>query len=148
VNIALSMARRLFNHVVADLEDCFHEEQVAALRQATGILLVARLDFTALRNARRVLDHLNTLRVARDCVRVVINRHGQPGELPTSEAEDALGEKLVYFIPDDAKTFNAANNTGVPAVLKFPKTKVAQGIAELAKFAIERRRTERALAAR
>lgn len=142
VSAALSMARRLYSQVVADLEDCFHEEQVAALRQATGILLVSRLDFTALRNARRVLDYLDQLNLARESVRVVINHQGQPGELPVADAEDALGEKLAYFIPEDPKTFNAANNTGIPVVLKYPKAKVSQSIAELAKFALERRRSE------
>ncbi len=143
VSAALTMARRLYNQVVADLEDCFHEEQVAALRQATGILLVARLDFTALRNARRVLDYLGQLTLPRESIRVVINHQGQPGELPVEEAEDALGEKLAYFIPEDPKTFNAANNTGIPVVLKYPKARVAQTISELAKFALERRRSER-----
>jgi pilus assembly protein CpaE len=143
VSAAMTMARRLYPNVVADLEDCFHEEQLTALRLATGILLVARLDFTALRNARRVLDHLAQIGLPRECIRVVINHHGQPGELPIDEAEDALGEKLLYFIAEDPKTFNAANNTGIPVVLKYPKTKAAQSIAELAKFAMERRRTER-----
>jgi pilus assembly protein CpaE len=116
---------------------------VAALRQATGILLVARLDFTALRNARRVLDYLGQLSLSRESVRVVINHQGQPGELPVQEAEDALGEKLAYFVSEDPKTFNAANNTGIPVVLKYPKARVAQTIGDLAKFALERRRTER-----
>ncbi len=143
VAATVAVVRRLYSHVVADLEDCFHEEQVTVLRQATGILLVARLDFTALRNTRRVLDHLAQLGLPRDGIRVVINHRGQPGELPVEEAEDALGEKLAYFIPEDPKTFNAANNTGIPVVLKYPKAKVAQSIVELAKFALERRRSER-----
>jgi pilus assembly protein CpaE len=143
VSAAVTMARRIYTHVVADLEDCFHEEQVTALRQATGILLVARLDFTALRNTRRVLDYLAQLSLTREMVRVVINHRGQPGELPVEEAEDALGEKLLYFIPEDPKTFNAANNTGIPVLLKYPKAKASQSITELAKFALERRRTER-----
>ncbi len=137
VNLALTLARNLFGHVVADLEDCFHEEQVAALRQATGILLVARLDFTSLRNARRVLDHLNSLNLPRDSVRLVINRHGQPAELPVDEAEEALGGKLEHFIAEDPKTFNAANNTGIPVVLKYPKSRVAQGIMQIARLALE-----------
>ena len=62
---------------------------------------------------------------------------------PVTIGFEALGEKLLYFIPEDPKTFNAANNTGIPVVLKYPKTKVSQSIAELAKFAMERRRTER-----
>jgi pilus assembly protein CpaE len=136
VNLALTLARKQFPYVVADLEDCFHEEQVAALRQATGIVLVSRLDFTALRNVRRVLDHLASLGIPRDSIRLAINRYGQAGELPLHEAEEALGGKLEHFIAEDAKTFNAANNTGIPVALKYPKSKTAQGIAELARAAL------------
>jgi pilus assembly protein CpaE len=140
VNQALTMARRFYTHVVADLEDCFHEEQLAALRQASIILLVTRLDFTALRNARRILSHLEELELPRSRVRFVVNRHGQPNELPVADAEAALGEPLTQFVPDDPKTINLANNAGIPAVLKYSSAKVSQSLAKLARGIFERRR--------
>ena len=138
VNQALALARRLFSNVVVDLEDCFHEEQVVTLRQATGIFLISRLEFTSLRNARRILHHLRELEIPRSRVRVVINRNGQPYELPVTEAEQALGEKLAHFIPDDPKTFNRANNAGIPVVLKSPTARVSQSIEQLTKIAFAR----------
>ena len=104
---------------------------------------VRTLDFTALRNARRVLDYLGQLGMPREGIRVVINHHGQPGELPVDEAEDALGEKLTYFIPEDPRTFNAANNTGIPVVLKYPKAKVARASSSWPNLGWNGRRTER-----
>jgi pilus assembly protein CpaE len=142
VTQAVVMARRLFPHVVVDLEDCFHEEQVAVLRQAHITLVVCRLDFTSLRNVRRVLDHLVDADVPRAQVRLVVNRYGQPNELPVDEAEEALGDKVAYFVPEDARTINGANNTGIPAVLKSPSSKVAQAILQLAKGSLDRRRAE------
>jgi pilus assembly protein CpaE len=142
VGQALTMARKLFPYVVVDLEDCFHEEQVLTVRQAAVILLIIRLDFTSLRNSRRILEHLNELGIPENRVRLVANRFGQPNELPVSEAEAALGVKIAHFVPDDARTINGANNTGIPAVLKAPSTKVAQGIALLARTILERRRSE------
>jgi pilus assembly protein CpaE len=139
---ALAMARRVFGHVVADLEDCFHEEQLLTLRQATVVLLVSRLDFTSLRNVRRILDHLDGAGVGRDRVRLVVNRHGQANELPSQDAEEALGGKLAYFVPDDPKTINGANNTGIPAVLKSPSAKVCQSIVQLTRTILDRRRAE------
>jgi pilus assembly protein CpaE len=146
VNQALTMARMVFPSVVADLEDCFHEEQVVTLRQATTLLLVTRLDFTSLRNARRILEHMQELDVPRTRIRLVVNRYGQPNELPVTEAEEALGEKLGHFIPDDPRTINAANNAGIPAVLRAPNAKVSQSIVQLARAALERRRNEPAVA--
>jgi pilus assembly protein CpaE len=105
-------------------------------------LVVCRLDFTSLRNVRRILDHLAEADVPRNQIRLIVNRFGQPNELPVAEAEEALGDKVAFFVPDDARTINGANNTGVPAVLKSPSTKVAQAILLLAKGAVDRRRTE------
>jgi pilus assembly protein CpaE len=138
----LTMARKLFAHVVVDLEDCFHEEQLMTLRQATAILLVSRLDFTSLRNMRRILDYMAEHDVPRSKVRLVVNRYGQPNELPVSEAEEALGTKLSYYVPDDPRTINKANNTGIPAVVKKPSAKVSQALAQLARGALDRRRGE------
>jgi pilus assembly protein CpaE len=138
----LQLARAYFPCTVVDLEDCFHEEQVVALRQATAILLVFRLDFTSLRNARRILEHLQELEIAR--VEVVVSRYGRPNELPVEEAENALGQQLTYFIPEDPKTVNAANNTGVPVVLRSPNAKVSLAIARVARACVQPNGTESA----
>lgn len=139
VDEAMSLARQVFPHVVVDLEDCFHEEQVLVLRQATAIVLVTRLDFTSMRNVRRILDHLDGVGVGRGTVRLAVNRYGQPNELPAAEAEEALGGKLAYYIPDDPKTVNGANNTGIPVVLKAPAAKVSQAIQQMARDVLDRR---------
>jgi len=96
------------------------------------VLLVFRLDFTSLRSTRRILDYLEQVGVGEGRVRLVINRYGQAKELPLSEAEDALSRKIPYIIPDDPKTINAANNAGVPAVLRTPSAKVSQSIVQMA----------------
>jgi pilus assembly protein CpaE len=132
VQKSLGLARESAPFTVVDLEDCFHEEQVVVLRQADLVLLVFRLDFTSLRSTRRILDYLQQAGVAEERVRLVINRFGQAKELPLSEAEDALGRKIPYIIPDDPKTINAANNAGVPAVLRTPSAKVSQSIVQMA----------------
>jgi pilus assembly protein CpaE len=144
VTQALAMMRKLFPCVVADLEDCFHDEQVVTLRQATGIYLVFRPDFTSLRNARRILEHLHDLEIARTRVRLVVNRFGLPYQLPLAEAEQALGEKLAHFVPDDPKTFNRANNAGIPVVLNNPTAKVSRSIVELTHLALTQANEETA----
>jgi pilus assembly protein CpaE len=144
VGQAIALALSHYPFVVADLEDCFHEEQLVALRQAATIILVSRLDFTSLRNTRQILEHFDELEIPRARVRIVVNRFGQPNELPVAEAEDALSDKLAHFIPDDPKTINGANNAGIPAVIKAPGSKVSQSFLQLAKVAAERRRDKTA----
>jgi pilus assembly protein CpaE len=118
--------------VVADLDDCFHEEQVEALRQADLVLLVLRLDFTSLRSAKRILDQFGQLGIDPEQVRLIVNRHGQPEELPIATAERALGRKIAHYVPDEPKTMNRANNIGTSAVLEAPRARVSKEIAQLA----------------
>jgi pilus assembly protein CpaE len=132
VRQSLIQALSAFPYVVVDLDHSFREEQTVALRQADIILLVLRLDFTSLRNARRVLEHMEAIGVARDRVRLVVNRYGQPKEVPAAKAEEALGLKIAHFVPDDPKTVNRANNNGVPLILEAPSARISKSVLKLA----------------
>jgi pilus assembly protein CpaE len=132
VRKTLHLARDSFRFTVVDLEDCYHEEQLVALRQADFVLLVLRLDFTSLRSTKRILANLEQVGIGIERVRLIINRYGQAKELPLSQAEEALGQKIAFLIPDDPKIINAANNAGEPAVLRTPSAKVSQSIVQMA----------------
>jgi pilus assembly protein CpaE len=132
VRHALALARQTFPYVVADLDHTFGDEQVTVLRQADVVLLVFRLDFASLRNTRRAIEYLQTLGVPIERIRLVVNRHGQPKEVPAAKAEEALGTKIAHYVPDDAKSVNRANNNGVPVVLDAPSAKVSRSVAKLA----------------
>ena len=115
-----------------DLDYSFGPEQVQALRQSDVVLLVIRLDFICLRNAKRAIEQMEQLGIGRDRVRVVANRYGQAKEVPAGMAEEALGLKISHYVPEDAKAVNRANNNGVPVVLDSPTAKVARSLMNLA----------------
>jgi pilus assembly protein CpaE len=132
VRKALGMAKIMFPYVVIDLDHTFHSEQVEALRLAHQILIVLRLDFSSLRNARRTLDYLENLNISRERIQLVVNRYGQPKEVPFGKAEEALGLKIAHYIPDDPRTVNRANNDGVPVVIDSPSSKVSKSLVKVA----------------
>jgi pilus assembly protein CpaE len=132
VQQSIELARASFPYVLVDLDHSFRPEQAEVLRRADMVLLVVRLDFSSLRNARRTIEYLDRLGVGRDRLRLVANRHGQPKEIPTAKAEEALGMKLSHLVPDDPKSVNRANNNGVPVVLESPRAHVSRSLAKLA----------------
>jgi pilus assembly protein CpaE len=132
VRQVISLARTLFPYVVMDLDNSFAPEQVQALRQADVVLLVLRLDFASLRNAQRTLEYLGKLGVGRDKVRVVVNRYGQPKEVPAARAVEALGVAIDFYVPEDSKTVNRANNNGIPVVTESPSARVSRSLTNLA----------------
>jgi pilus assembly protein CpaE len=132
VGQAILQARALFPYVLADLDHTFREEQNVVLRQSDLVLVVFRLDFASLRNTRRTLEHLEHMEISRERVRLVVNRYGQPKEVPASKAEEALGMKVFHYVPDDAHTINRSNNNGVPFVLEAPSARVSRSVSRLA----------------
>jgi len=132
VRQVVNMARSQFPYVVADVDHNFHPEQVEVLNVSDLILVVFRLDFASLRNTRRTLEHLERLGIGRERLRLVVNRYGQPKEVPFAKAEEALGLRIFHYVPDDPKTVNRANNNGVPLVLESPSAKVARSVVSLA----------------
>jgi len=129
---ALALGRNLFPYVVVDLDHSFREEQLQTVRQCDLVLLVLRLDFTSLRNTQRTIDYLGQAGVSAERMLLVVNRFGQPKEVPAAKAEEALGVKIAHFVPDDPKTINRANNNGIPVVLESPSAKVSRSVTQLA----------------
>jgi pilus assembly protein CpaE len=132
VHQALTLAKSAFPYVLVDLDHSFRAEQVEVLRQADMILMVLRLDFVSLRNTRRAFEYVERLGVNRDRIRLVVNRYGQPKEIPFAKAEEALGMKIFHYVPDDPKAINRANNNGVPVVLEAPRSGVSRSLTKLA----------------
>lgn len=132
VRQALAMARTRFPYVVVDLDNVFQAEQVEALWQSDEILLVLRLDYTSLRNARRVLDRFVELGLGTERVQAVVNAYGQPQQLSAGQVEEALGISPKHYIPNDPARVNRAINRGTPVVLHHPFAKITRKITHLA----------------
>jgi len=132
VRLVLEFARDAQPYVVVEVSTTFREEQIQALKLADVVLLVLRLDFPSLRNARRSLEHLELVGVPREKIHVVGSRSGQPHGLSQVDAEKALGLKLYHLVPDEPKIMNQAANIGEPVVIRFPRSASARSLFALA----------------
>tara|TARA_R110002072_G_scaffold13481_2_gene56883 strand:- start:88001 stop:89140 length:1140 start_codon:yes stop_codon:yes gene_type:complete len=128
----LQTARNTYPHVILDVQDSFHDDQLAALNLSDVILLVLRLDFVSLRNTRRTVEYLERNGVESGRIELVANRCGQSRQLSQAQAEDALKRPIQHLIPDDPKRVIHAMNCGVPVVLESPSSKVSRRIRILA----------------
>lgn len=130
----LRLACASFPYVVADLEDFFHAEQLYLLKASRHVLFVLRLDFTALRNARRTLEYLEREGLDTSRVNIVVNQYGRSMELAVHEAEMVLGRKLTLFVPYDPRTAVSSVNRGVPVMCDAPKSKLGRAVRTIAEL--------------
>lgn len=127
----LRLSRTLFPHVVADLNSFWLPEYAELLQQSTAVLFLLRLDFAAIRNARRALVHFERIGIDKNKIHVIANFFGQPKEIEESKVESALDMKIRYRIPYDPKTVNLCINCGAPIVIESPGLPIARAIVDI-----------------
>ncbi|MCL4207458.1 MAG: hypothetical protein KJ000_33665 [Pirellulaceae bacterium] len=132
VRRALALARVRFPCVVVDMSNVLTPEQVEVLWQSDLILLVARLDYTSIRNTRRTIDTMAELGIGRDRMQLILNGCGQRRQLEVEQAEVAVGMKAAHRIPYDAGAVNLAVNNGQPVVLRRGFSRINRNIRALA----------------
>lgn len=131
VRKVLRLACSAFDWLVCDAGNLAESLETELVHTSHKLAIVFRLDFTSIRNVRRLLDRWQPL-VEPDKIALVANRCGQPGELPVERAEEALQQPIAYRLPDDPKTANLCVNCGLPLLLEAPRSKLGKALAEFA----------------
>jgi pilus assembly protein CpaE len=121
-----------FDHIVLDTPSYLTETTLNAVALADHIVLVTDLSVPGVKNTRLVRGVFDTLRVPPERVLVVANHRESAGELDGRGAETFLGTAIAAEIPYDANLVATSVNTGVPFVLKEPKSKASAAVHAIA----------------
>ena len=131
----IGLLRASYTHLVLDLSKRFTPTDLTALRMADEILLVAQLELTSLRNVVRMIVALGAEEGIDKKIRVVVNRVGCEsfdGDISLKKAEETIGKPIFCQLPDDPKSMMGSRNAGVPLLQHAPRSKLQQGITQLA----------------
>lgn len=133
VSRILALSREQFADVVIDAPSSFDSPLFGLVTQVDCILLVTRLEFTVMRNAQRALSELRKAGVAPQKLKIVVNRIGQPNELPLSKARETLREEVVCELADDVAAVQDSSMAGDPVVCRHPQSRLSRGFHALAR---------------
>lgn len=128
----LRFGRGVCSHVVVDLDAFGPTDVTPVLLDSAAVILLLRLDFAAVRNATRAVQHLAKIGVPSGHIQLAIGRYVKSADITPSQAEAALGMKIQHFIPDDAPLANASINCGVPIVTEAPRSTFSKAIGSIA----------------
>lgn len=129
----LKLSLVLFSNSVVDLGSSactYHFPELVHV--CTKILIVVKLDFSGLCNARKILDYLERQSIDSSRIVVVANRTGMSGEISFGKAKMILGCDIHSGIPCDDASANLALNCGVPVLLESPHKSMSKAIKRLA----------------
>jgi pilus assembly protein CpaE len=133
VRKAITMARSHFPYVIVDVDRSYRSEHTQALFQSDVILLVVRLDIPSIRQAGRLLAFFDDLGVARERIRLVVNRVTPSTGIRDRDVEAALRTPVAISLPAEAKNLSRAAQVGVPLLVERPRSYMARGLTELAR---------------
>src|SRR5262249_106092 len=129
----LSSLQQLYEYVVVDGPSRYDAGGQAVLDLADVNLLVIQLLVTSVRNVHRMIEELREGGYNLSRFQLVCNPVGRESRhLGIEHVEKTLNMKVVHQIPDDWKSMSAAINMGVPLLESATKSKLRQGIRDLA----------------
>jgi pilus assembly protein CpaE len=128
----IGLLKASYSHLLLDLSKSFSPNDKTALRMADSILLVAQLELSSLRNVVRMMLTLGNDETLAGKVQIVLNRVGSDDDISLEKAEETIGKKVFWQIPNDPRAINEARNKGVPLLQSAPKCKAQLAVAGLA----------------
>lgn len=128
----LDTLRANYAYVIVDAGPGLGSAAESVLRMASTFFLVTQLDIVSLRNAQRILSHVQELNDAK--IELVINRcDARRDEFDLDAVTKALGRAPSWRIPNDYMSACRASNTGAPLIDK--KSGIAQMLRQMARDA-------------
>jgi pilus assembly protein CpaE len=140
----INLLKISYTHLILDLSKALVPTDLAALRVADHILLVAQLELASLRNVVRLLMALGNEEGLSEKVRVVMNRVGSDyaeGDISLKKAEETIGKPIYWQIPNDAKPMISSRVNGMPLLQHAPRSRAQQAISGLAQAMFGRAQT-------
>ncbi len=130
----IGLLKATFTHLVLDLSKAYTATDLIALEMANHILLTTQLDLPCLRNVVRLTMSFGNMEGMADKVKIVVNRVGlENGQITLKKAEETIGKKIFWQLPNDYRSMIEARNNGVPLIESAPKAAITQSLLAMAK---------------
>jgi pilus assembly protein CpaE len=133
VEALLRLMRTMFDYVIIDSGQGVDDISKMTLRSADKVLLVSGLSMPCLINAKKLMKTFRDLGYPPEpWVEVVVNRFDKKSVITLREAEQSIGKKVFWLVPNDFHATMSAINQGKPLSIVEPTAEVTEAIAEMA----------------
>jgi pilus assembly protein CpaE len=129
----LGVMRKMFDFVVIDGGQSLGEISLKILEISDTVLLVSVLSLPCLSNTDKLLKSLDDLGYpVKKKIKILINRHLKNSEISLKDAEDAIGKKIFWTVPNDYGTTLSAINQGKVLSQIAAKAAITRNLRDLA----------------
>ncbi len=136
----IAIARRHYDVVLVDLPSTLTNWSLSTVFAADMTLMVGTLTIPSLRHAKRYLDFLLSMGIARQSIQIVLNRVEKKlfKTISASDAEDALKHPILATITEEQGTIQTAQDQGELVDAIHKRSKFSKDIRNLADLLADR----------
>jgi pilus assembly protein CpaE len=129
----LAMMRSKFDYIVIDNGQSLNEISRKILELSDTVMLVSIPTLPCLTNVKRLLETFWKLGYPQgDRVKIIMNRSHKKSMISTKEAEEGIGEKISWLIPNDYNSAMSAINKGKVLSDVAKKAEITKTIKDIA----------------
>ena len=127
----LTLARRMHEWVILDLDSAIDGVTLKALDMADVIFLTMECNLPVLRNAKRLVRLFRSLGYGDDKLRLLVNKFESDGVVDVKTIEQAVGLKVHHTVPNQGDAVAEAFNLGKPLEQLHPQNGVLKALREI-----------------
>jgi pilus assembly protein CpaE len=124
--------RRLFSYIVVDTCSTLTDSVLGVLDESDVIIVITTQDIPAIKNSGIFLDLIDTLKIPRQRILLVMNRFDKRIAITPERVSTNLKYEFAAVIPLEETTVTPSVNRGIPFMLRDKSRPVARGILTLA----------------
>ncbi len=133
IETLITLMQQLFDFIVVDSGRSVDDMAKAVLKTADRLLLVATPGLPCIVNLDRLLNVFKTLGYPPEQhIEIVVNRFDQSAAISLDEAEQTLGKKISWHLPNDYRNASNAIKNGEPLSVVARGSKLTKGIGFMA----------------
>lgn len=126
----LKLAVSQYDYVFVDVGEPLGEISVNVLDLADTVIIVMEATLPFIRNCKRLVEAYLSLGIAKDKLRLLVNKYDKSGSISLQDIEVNLGITVFKTIPLNSETVALAINQGLPISQVARQDKVTQGLRE------------------
>jgi pilus assembly protein CpaE len=123
----LTLMTQKYDYIVIDLGQSINEAAFKTIQLSTLVQIVTIQSLPCLSNANRLVQSLLKRGYTSQAnLNIVLNRYIKKGMVTLETAEEGLGQKIGWILPNDYNTSMTAINSGKTLFETAPKSKLAK----------------------
>jgi len=123
----LNLCREMYTYTVVDTPSFIDETTLTALEKSDLILLIISLDLPTIKNVKKGIDILRSLKLLNK-TRLILNRSSGVAGIEAKDVEKVLDMKIRAEVPSDGKLVISSLNQGIPFIDINSKAPISKGI--------------------